>query len=59
MRGVNDEDATDASPLPTAFTARNVMLYELPFDRPVIATGDDVTDGENAVQELPPSVEYS
>ena len=57
-RGVTDT-ADDAAPSPATFTARNLTLYELPFDRPVIVTGDDVTDGENAVQELPSSFEYS
>ena len=58
VRGVTDT-ADDAAPSPATFTARNLTLYELPFDRPVIVTGDDVTDGENAVQELPSSFEYS
>ena len=56
-RGVT-ETADDAVPSPATFTARNLTLYVLEFDRPVIVTGDEVTAGENAVQELPLSVEY-
>ena len=56
-RGDTDTD-DDSAPSPAAFTARNFTLYELPFDRPVIVTGDDVTAGANAVQLRPLFVEY-
>ncbi|CAB4960638.1 unannotated protein [freshwater metagenome] len=49
MRGVNDEDATDAAPLPAEFTARNFTVYSTPFV-PAIVTGDVVTAGESAYQ---------
>ena len=55
--GVTDTAAED-SPLPVAFTARNVMLYLVKAVSPVIDTGEDVPPLETSAQELPALVEY-
>ena len=42
VRGVKDDDATEAAPLPALFTARNFTVYAVPLDRPLIVIGDEV-----------------
>jgi hypothetical protein len=43
------DTADEALPAPAAFTAFNLMLYVVPFVRPEIVTGLEVSAGENAV----------
>jgi hypothetical protein len=45
----------EAGPAPTAFTAFNVTVYEVPAVKPVIVTGVSASAGLNAVYE-PPSM---
>ena len=57
VRGV-DDTAGETAPSPMLFTARNLMVYSVPLDRPVIEIGDVVAAGERVVQFTPSSVEY-
>ena len=57
VRGV-DDTADETAPSPMLFTARNVMVYSVPLDRPVIEIGEVVAAGERVVQFTPLSVEY-
>ena len=60
VRGATEVDHTDATPIPTLFTALTRNVYDVPFV-------NDVTDAEVAVDVplmnenhvLPPFVEYS
>ncbi len=56
-RGVTDTDV-EAVPSPAAFTAFNLIVYGVPFTRPVIVIGEDVAAGERVVQLTPSSIEY-
>ena len=51
--------ATEADPLPEAFTARIFIEYEVQFVKPLlIIIGLVVIAGEGVIQLVPPSVEY-
>jgi hypothetical protein len=52
--------ATEAEPLPEAFTARIFIEYEVQLVNPLlIVIGLVVIAGEGVIQLVPPSVEYS
>jgi hypothetical protein len=57
VRGV-DDTADETAPSPMLFTARNLIVYSVPLDRPVIEIGEFVAAGERVVQFTPLSVEY-
>ena len=59
VRGVNEPDASEAAPEPAVFTARNFTVYAVPLVRPGIATGDEVSAGDNATHEPAPFNWYS
>ena len=41
VRGVLEEDAEEAAPVPAAFVAVAVNVYAVPFVRPVTTRGDE------------------
>ena len=57
--GVNDAEAEEAVPAPSAFTARSLTVYEVPLVRPPMVTGDEVSTGESAVHAPVPLSWYS
>jgi len=42
--GIAAADAIEAAPVPFAFVAATVHVYDLPFDNPVTTTGDPAPD---------------